>query len=231
MYFFLISDDIWRNIQLHHQLSKSCVGAQIWILSLSCPSGLAVAQYLPHILWPTDIDNECKRSLGSDRDYPQHFCDGTWRGVSPASCHRRLEQAMNGAKAGLGMTCRDSAAPHSAGFGFVSNPRRFNIPIPTQHLETLLLVVFIQHASSSICLKCIMCHSGLRQQRRLWRSRRWECPEFVSSLFSHSRPTRFGQAETIAQRITFVISVPPGAGDIWGANEHLLALLYRGHKV
>ena len=121
-FWYLIKFDI----QLHQQLSKSCVGAQIWILSLSCPSGLAVAQYQPHILWPTDIDNECKRSLGSDRDYPQHFCHGTWRGVSPASCHWRLEQAMNGAKAGLGMTCREEAAPHSAGFGFVSNPCRLS---------------------------------------------------------------------------------------------------------
>ena len=106
---------------------------------------------------------------------------------------------MNGAKAGHGrMTCR-RADSHSAGFGFVSNPCPI-CWIPEQHLETLL-AVFIQNASNSMCfLKCIMCHSGLRQRQKLWKKMRWECPEFVLSLSYPSPHTRLGHAKTMIKR-------------------------------
>ena len=152
MYFFLISYNIWRNIQLHHQLSKSCVGAQIWILSLSCPSGLAVAQYLPHILWPTDIDNECKRSLGSDRDYPQHLdLEGCFARILPTAVRASNEWGKSWTR--HDMQRGGGTALCWLRICFQSMPL---IWIPAQHLETLLLALFIQNASSSICLKCII---------------------------------------------------------------------------
>ena len=146
----------WYLIKIWHTTAstavKICVEAQIWILSLSCPSGLAVAQYLPHILWPTDIDNECKRSLGSDRDYPQHLdLEGCFARILPTAVKASNEWGKSWTR--HDMQRLGGTALCWLRICFQSMPL---IWIPAQHLETLLLALFIQNASSSICLKCII---------------------------------------------------------------------------
>ena len=146
----------------------------------------------------TDIDNECKRSLGSDREITLSIGDLEEGCLAwPASCPAMAVRESNewGKSWPHDMQARRHCTLLASDlFPIPTTPAKYLSPSPNEHLETLL-AVFIQNASGSMCLKCIMCHSGLRQRQNLWKEqRRWECPEFVLSLLSPSHHTRLGQA-------------------------------------